>query len=89
MALRIAVNSELNNLKEALPQAVDLLKNGGRLAIISFHSGEDRIVKEFVREGVGGGVLRDLTKKPVQPEEKEIQENPRSRSAKLRVCEKL
>lgn len=88
MALRIAVNSEPENLKSALPQAVDLLKVGGRLAIISFHSGEDRIVKNFMRAGVVDGMLRDITKHPIRPTEAEIQGNPRARSAKLRVAEK-
>lgn len=86
MALRIAVNSELDNLKEALPQAVDLLKVGGKLAVISFHSGEDRIVKEFVRTS---RVLKELTKHPVRPTEQEIEENPRARSAKLRGAERI
>lgn len=85
-ALRIAVNDELNNLKEALPQAVKLLKPKGRLVIISFHSGEDRIVKQFFKDEER---LKILTKKPVRPTEEEIKANPRSRSAKLRASEKI
>ncbi len=85
-ALRIAVNDELNNLKKALPQAVELLKPEGRLVVISFHSGEDRIAKQFFK---GEEKLRVLTKKPVRPTEEEIKVNPRSRSAKLRAGEKI
>lgn len=87
-ALRIVVNDELNNLKEALPQAQDLLKPKGRLAIISFHSGEDRIVKQFFKDKENINQLRIITKKPIRPTLEEIKENPRSRSAKLRVAEK-
>ncbi|HUV42384.1 MAG TPA: 16S rRNA (cytosine(1402)-N(4))-methyltransferase RsmH [Patescibacteria group bacterium] len=87
-ALRIVVNDELNNLKEALPQAQDLLKPKGRLAIISFHSGEDRIVKQFFKDKESTSQLRIITKKPIRPTLEEIKENPRSRSAKLRVAEK-
>ncbi len=85
-ALRIAVNDELNNLKAVLPQAVALLKPGGRLAVISFHSLEDRIVKNFIKNEKK---LINLTKKPIMPSDEEIKANPRSRSAKLRVAEKL
>lgn len=88
-SLRIVVNDELNNLKEALPGALAVLKSGGRLLIISFHSGEDRIVKEFLKEAEKEGQVRLVTKKPVRPSEEEIERNPRSRSAKLRVGEKL
>lgn len=88
-ALRIAVNDELHILESAFEQAVQLLKPGGRLLVISFHSLEDRIVKqtfsEFERNGLG--IL--VVKKPLIPTEKEQQENNRSRSAKLRIFEKI
>lgn len=85
-ALRIAVNDELNNLKTVLPQAVALLKPGGRLAVISFHSLEDRIVKLYFKNNAQ---LINLTKKPIMASDQEIKANPRSRSAKLRVVEKI
>lgn len=88
-ALRIAVNDELNNLRQALPQAVALLKRGGRLVVISFHSGEDRIVKHFLRDTEKHGKIRIITEKPIRPSATEVNVNPRSRSAKLRVGEKL
>lgn len=88
-ALRIAVNDELNYLKKALPQALDLLKLDGRLAVISFHSGEDRVVKQFFRKKNEAKELQILTKKPVRPTLKEVGQNPRSRSAKLRAGEKI
>lgn len=88
-AVRIAVNDELQNLKEALPQALEILKRGGRLAIISYHSGEDRIVKNFFRENERKGELKILTKKPIVAKDEEIKNNPRARSAKMRVAEKL
>jgi 16S rRNA (cytosine1402-N4)-methyltransferase len=86
-ALRIAVNDELNALKQALPQAVEILKSGGRLAVISFHSLEDRIVKRFFQSQIKN--LKIITKKPIVPSREETLENPRSRSAKLRVAEKI
>jgi len=85
-ALRIAVNDELGALESALPAAVAALKPGGRLAVIAFHSLEDRIVKRFIRERPD---LLSLTRKPVTPGDAEVAENPRSRSAKLRAAEKL
>lgn len=84
-ALRIAVNDELGTLSEALNQTVDLLIPGGRLVVISFHSLEDRIVKNFLKTSS----LKILTDKPVEPTQSEITENPRSRSAKLRAAEKI
>ncbi len=87
-ALRIAVNDELASLEAALPQIVELLAAGGRMAIISFHSLEDRIVKHFMRAEAQAGRLRIITRKPVEASNKEQQDNPRSRSAKLRVAER-
>jgi 16S rRNA (cytosine1402-N4)-methyltransferase len=89
MALRMAVNHELDSLRQFLALAPDVLQPGGRLAVISFHSGEDRIVKEDFRRRSAGGVYQLLTKKPVTATAEEIERNPRSRSAKLRVAEKL
>jgi 16S rRNA (cytosine1402-N4)-methyltransferase len=84
-ALRIAVNDELNTLKNALPQAVDLLKPKGRLAIISFHQGEDKIAKDFFKHH---HQLNNLTKKPITPTPAQKVNNPRCRSAKMRLAEK-
>lgn len=103
-ALRIAVNKEYEHLERFLPQAMKALKSGGRIAIITFHSGEDRIVKEFFRREAQGCVcppefpvcrcgkkprLNIITKKPIIPTEEEITRNPRARSAKLRIAEKI
>jgi 16S rRNA (cytosine1402-N4)-methyltransferase len=103
-ALRIAVNEELASIKEVLPQAVAALRSGGRLAVISFHSLEDRIVKDFFREQSKDLVnppyeriyeierkatLKEVNRKPLVPSEDEIKNNPRARSAKLRIAEKL
>ena len=103
-AIRLAVNQELPNLRAALPECLPLLTPGGRLAVISYHSLEDRIVKEFFRRESRDCIcppelpecrcqhragLRLLTRKPVAPTTAEIRANPRSRSAKLRVAEKL
>lgn len=102
-ALRIAVNDELATVERVIPIAVDLLRSGGRLAIISFHSLEDRIVKRAFRElahsqaappgmaslGSKHASIRLVNRKPITPSQTEIQRNPRSRSAKLRVAEKL
>ncbi len=83
LALRIAVNSELDNLKTALPKAFSLLEKGGKLVVITFHSGEDRIVKEFISEA-GNQKNSEF----IKPEESEVAKNPRARSAKMRVIEK-
>lgn len=104
-ALRIAVNDELGELERGLAAAEQVLAPGGRLAIVSFHSLEDRAVKQFVRERAGrvaapsrhapprspqhATTLRDLSRKPIEPSEAEIAANPRARSARLRVAEKL
>lgn len=103
-ALRIEVNKELDNLQKFLPQAVELLGRGGRLAVISFHSLEDRIVKSALRENARGCIcpndfpqcqcgraasIRIITRKPVRASQNEVNENPRSRSARLRIGEKI
>jgi len=88
-ALRIFVNHELNDLRALLDAAPQVLKPGGRLVVISFHSLEDRIVKDALREGVKQGHYRLLTRKPVTAAEEEIDRNPRSRSAKLRAAERV
>lgn len=87
-ALRIAVNEELENLQRVLPQALEVLQEGGRMVVISFHSLEDRIVKHFFKEKAEEGKVKILTKKPVTPSEEEKQRNRRARSAKLRAGEK-
>ena len=102
-ALRIAVNDELGQLEAALPAAVEMLRPGGRLAVISFHSLEDRIVKQFMVERAKGCTcppdfpvcvcgkqpeLRLLTRKPVRPSAAELDLNPRSASSRLRVAVK-
>lgn len=86
-ALRIEVNHELENLHTVLPQAVESLEHGGRIVVISYHSGEDRIVKNFFR--ANKGILKILTKKPIMPDNNQIKSNPSSRSAKLRAAEKI
>ena len=103
-ALRIAVNDELGALEAVLPQAVELLRSGGRMVVISFHSLEDRMVKQFLRHQARDCVcppqqpvctcqhqatLRLVTRRPVRPDETEVAHNPRARSARLRVAEKL
>lgn len=85
-ALRIAVNDEIGALKEALPKAVELLRPGGRLLVISFHSLEDRVVKRTFEEQ--HLMLRVLTPKPIRPTKAEVERNPRASSARLRVAEK-
>lgn len=84
MSLRIAVNDEFDALVRSLPQAIKLLAPGGRLAVISFHEGEDRIVKQTLRKFPN---VKELTKRPIQPSQQEILRNPRSRSARLRLTE--
>jgi len=88
-AIRIAVNDELGALREGLEQIVTRLNTGGRLAVISFHSLEDRIVKNKFKEYSAGGLVRILTKKPVRPTDAEVADNPRSRSGRLRVAERI
>lgn len=103
-ALRIAVNNELESVEAVIPMAVELLKPGGRLAIISFHSLEDRLVKEFFRRESRDcicppnqpvctcghkAIIQELNRKPIIADETEIQANSRARSAKLRIAEKL
>lgn len=97
-AIRIAVNDELRALKETLPQAVSVLKPGGILAVISFHSLEDRIVKTFFKEistaaeegeNKSKPLIKIITKRPITPSEEETKKNPRSRSSKLRIAKKL
>jgi 16S rRNA (cytosine1402-N4)-methyltransferase len=103
-SLRIEVNDELNALKEMLNQSPQLLNAGGLIAVITFHSLEDRIVKNFFKKGTTEEIEEDdndpygqteppplkiVTKKPIIPTEKEMKENPRSRSAKLRIAEKM
>jgi 16S rRNA (cytosine1402-N4)-methyltransferase len=86
MALRMAVNREVQNLEVLLDQAPKFLKPGGRLAVISFHSTEDRLVKQAFRSAEQTGLLAILTKRPLTPTDNEISTNPRSRSAKLRAA---
>lgn len=88
-ALRIRVNQELDNVSLALPQALKVLEKGGRLVAISFHSLEDRIVKEFLKEKEKSNELKILTKKPIVPGDDETRLNPRARSSKLRAAIKL
>ena len=87
-ALRIEVNHELENLKKALPQAVEILASGGRLAVITFHSLEDRIVKQYFKS-IENRSIKLINKKPIIASEAELETNPRARSAKLRVIEKI
>lgn len=104
LALRIAVNHELENLEKALLQAVNVLNHGGRLVVISYHSLEDRIVKQFMKRESNDcicppnipvcrcghkAIIKIITNKVITPSASEIQDNPRSRSAKLRIAERL
>lgn len=88
-ALRIAVNDELGALEAALDASIALLQPAGRIAVISFHSLEDRIVKWRFRGWAEQGLARVLTRRPLQPAEEEVRANPRARSAKLRVAERM
>ncbi len=88
-ALRIAVNHELENIEIGLTQATDIMKTRGRLAVITFHSLEDRIVKNFFKNRAQENKLNIITKKPIRASLEEITRNPRARSAKLRVAEKI
>jgi 16S rRNA (cytosine1402-N4)-methyltransferase len=100
-ALRIEVNEELLSLKEMLKQSLEVLKPGGRLVVMSYHSLEDRLVKNFIKTGNFEGKLKKdfygnpivdfrlINRKPITPSEKELEENSRSRSAKLRIVEKI
>lgn len=88
-ALRMEVNDEIGALNSLLASSLNLLNSSGRLAIVSFHSGEDRIVKNTFREWKSQGFVNILTKKPITPSEIELGANPRSRSAKLRIIEKI
>jgi 16S rRNA (cytosine1402-N4)-methyltransferase len=88
-ALRIAVNDEINNLKEGLDKAFEILSPNGRLLIISFHSLEDRVVKNFFNKKDEEKKAKNLTKKPIRPSPEEIKNNPKSSSAKLRILRKI
>jgi len=88
-ALRIATNSELTNLEKVIEDGFEALDHGGRMAIISFHSLEDRIVKRAFKNFENTGKAKVVNKKPILPQEEEVKENPRSRSAKLRLLEKI
>ncbi|PWU23971.1 16S rRNA (cytosine(1402)-N(4))-methyltransferase [Candidatus Cerribacteria bacterium 'Amazon FNV 2010 28 9'] len=88
MALRMLVNDELGVIQRMLPQAFALLQPTGRLVTISFHEGEDRLVKHFMKEKASEGKAMLVTKKPITVSEEEIEQNSRSRSAKLRIAEK-
>jgi 16S rRNA (cytosine1402-N4)-methyltransferase len=89
MALRMAVNDELGNLKALLHQAPLHLAAGGRFGVISFHSTEDRLVKQSFRSAEQSGQFKVVTNKPISPADEEVNRNPRARSAKLRVIEKV
>ena len=88
-AIRIVVNNELAALEEGLKKSVSWLRLGARVAVISFHSLEDRIAKRLFRDYAGLGVLKIITKKPVRPSREEVLSNPRSRSGRLRIAERI
>ncbi|MDH5768532.1 MAG: 16S rRNA (cytosine(1402)-N(4))-methyltransferase RsmH [Nitrospirota bacterium] len=88
-ALRIEVNNELDELRSGLESSLRLLKKGGRLCVISYHSLEDRIVKRFIVDSSRRGLIRMITKKPITPSPEEVRSNPSSRSAKLRASERI
>jgi 16S rRNA (cytosine1402-N4)-methyltransferase len=88
-AIRIAVNRELESLEAAITKAIRLLNSGGRICVISFHSLEDRIVKFAFKKFASEQVIKIITPKPLTPLESQVKDNPRSRSAKLRVAEKI
>lgn len=88
-ALRIEVNKEMEELKKGLEASLSVLKKGGRLCVISYHSLEDRLVKNFIRDNAREGILKQLSKKPLIPGAEELRANPSSRSAKLRGAERL
>jgi 16S rRNA (cytosine1402-N4)-methyltransferase len=89
MALRIAVNREIESLEAGLLKVAAVLKKESRLCVIAFHSVEDRVVKNKFKYFARAGTFKIITKKPIQPGEGEMRDNPRSRSAKLRVAEKI
>jgi len=88
-ALRIEVNKEIEELKKGLDASLKILKKGGRFCVISYHSIEDRVVKNFIRDNARQGTLKQLMKKPMTPGTEELRVNPSSRSAKMRGAERL
>ena len=88
-ALRMAVNRELPAIEQAIPKALDQLNPGGRLAVISYHSLEDGLVKRIFKEAAKRGLVELITKKPIRPTREEVKTNPRARSAKLRIIQKI
>ncbi len=88
-ALRITVNDELGALREGIKNSLEVLQKGGRLTIITFHSGEDRIVKNLFKDLAKEQEIKIITKKPIAPAEEELENNPKARSAKLRIAQKI